>query len=802
MKISFNWLKEYIDFSYSPQELADTLTMLGLEVATVEKIGGPANDLDGVVVGHVQTAQPHPNADRLRVCLVDVGEAEPLHIVCGASNVAAGQKVAVARVGTTLYPFKGDPIKLKKSKIRGELSMGMICAEDELGLGPDHDGILVLDERWAAGTPFVDTLNIDEDYVIEIELTPNRVDAASHYGVARDLAAFLRTRPSLPEISLKKADLKRPHPVPVTIQDGDKCKRYTSIYIEGVKVGDSPEWMQKRLKAIGLRPINNIVDITNYVMMELGQPMHAFDAEELRGQQVIVKTMETPTAFLTLDEVERQLVPGEDLMICDAERPLCIGGVMGGLNSGVTAKTRNVFLEVAYFDPGAVRKTRSRMDLHTDSSYRNERGTDPFMIETAALRAASLMVALAGGKASQIQTVDTSTFPPFEIDFSLKRARVLYGKDIPREEQLDILQALEIEVEEDPDGDTLHLRVPPFRVDVTRPQDVMEEILRIHGYNSVEIPEAVNMSLNFRQYKDVFRLRHRYADFLSANGFYEIMNNSLVPAGLGNENAVHMLNPLSEDLGILRQSMLPGMLESIRYNQNRQIDNLAFYEFGKTYSRRDDTFEERSWLAMVISGQDHEPHWARQPHDTTLYTLTREVERMCAWFHLSGESEEIHEAPFAYGIRFMADGKPLLRYGKVDPERTDPYGIRNDVFYLEADWDLLSESYFASDITFSPIPQFPAMRRDISLLIDETISFAQLKAVVVQAQPKLIRKVALHDVYQGQGIPTGKKSYLISIELRDDAQTLEDKAADKIMQRAYQLLKKEVEAEIRGNDQV
>ena len=799
MKISYNWLKDYIDHPYEPQELSDILTMLGLEVGGMEEIGGIPGNLEGVVVGKVLECEQHPNADRLRVCKVEVGQAEPLSIVCGAPNVAAGQTVPVALVGTTLHPFNGDPIKLKKGKIRGEVSMGMICAEDELGLGEDHDGILVLDDKWEAGHPVIDTLELEKDWIIEIDLTPNRIDGASHYGVARDLAAFMRkgTQAKLPVLSYDPDAITAPHPVPIEIANTEKCQRFSSIYVSGVNVTDSPEWLQQRLKAIGLRPINNVVDITNYVLMELGKPIHAYDADKLVGPKIIVRTLDHDQPFTLLDGSERTLRAGEDLMVCDAEHPLCVAGTMGGLESGVTNETKNVLIESAYFDPSSVRSTSKALGIQSDSSYRFERGVDPHMTIFSAQRAADLILQLAGGTPTQLRDVKTEEFPPFEITFSLSKANRMYGKEIPAAEQIEILTALEIEVEADKDGDTLYLKVPPYRVDVRRPQDVMEEVLRVHGYNEVAIPPKVNLALEFRQYQDVFRLRQRYADYLSANGFYEILNNSLVSEQLGNEKAVPMLNPLSEDLGILRQSMLPGVLESIRYNQNRQNENLALYEFGKTYQKEESGYGEQEWLVWAVTGNNHPIHWKEKPGPVSVYTLTREVERLLAWFRLTGTWKEYRDDELAYGLEVEVAGKPLVQYGRISGEWMEQYDLRNEVFYARIDWPWLAQNYFQQEITYQEVPVYPAIRRDISMVIPETTSFDSIRSLIQRANPKLIRQIELHDVYQGKGIEAGKKSYLVSIVLRDDHKTLDDKVADKISRKLYHLLENEIRAEIR-----
>ena len=799
MKISYSWLQDYIDFEYTADKLSHILTMLGLEVGGLERLGRAPETLEGVLVGKVLSAEKHPNADRLKVCQVDVGGEEPLHIVCGAPNVAAGQKVPVATVGTTLHPFEGKPFKIKKGKIRGEVSQGMICAEDELGLGSDHEGILVLDEQLPVGSPFAESLQEQVDYQIEIDLTPNRIDGVSHYGVARDLGAFMRKKPQMPPISIDPQKLTQKNPITIEIIDEDKCHAFAGIYVEGVQIKESPEWLKKRLESIGLRPINNVVDITNYVMMELGQPLHAYDADTLKGQQIIVKTMAKDTTFTTLDKVERKILAKEDLMICDAEGMLGIGGIMGGLSSGVTEKTQNILLEAAYFDPGSVRKTSKRLGLHTDAAFRFERGVDPHMNAIAVLRAASLVVELAGGNPSKLTDIRTREFPHFEVDLSIKRANTLYGKKIPKKTQIEILEALEIQVEEDPkDVDLLHLKVPPYRVDVQRPHDIMEEILRVYGYNQVEVPEKVNLSLSYQDGIDAYQLRERYSDYLAANGFYETLTNSLVSQELGDKYAVPMLNPLSEDLAILRQSMLPSVLESIRFNQNRQNENLKFFEFGRTYGKYGEEYREEDWLVMVISGKQHAPHWENKPAAVNLFTLTREVDRLRSLFKLKGELQPIEHPELTYGLELVSHQEQLLYYGRVKEEWQEKYDIRNEVFYLCAHWPKLVKHYTDTEITYEDIPMYPSIRRDLSLLLDEMQSFVEIKQCIQKANPKLIKSIELHDIYLGKGIPEGKKSYLVSIVLRDDKKTLEDKSADKVIGRVLNLLDKEMGIGLRG----
>lgn len=796
MKVSYNWLKDYIDFDYDPAKLSEILTDLGLEVGGLEETGGVEGNLEGVVVGHVLSAEQHPNADRLRVCKVDVGQEEPLQIVCGAPNVAAGQKVPVSLVGTTLYPTEGDPFKIKKGKIRGEVSMGMICAEDELGLGTDHDGIMVLEGDPTPGTPVNQVIELDKDYIIEIDLTPNRIDGASHFGVARDLGAFMRQKARLPEMKFDSSQGTFKNPIPVSIEDESRCKRYMSVYIKGIEVKESPDWLKQRLTGIGLRPINNVVDITNYVLMELGHPMHAFDADEIVGQKVIVKTLEKETPFTTLDEVERKLVAHEDLMICDTTKPLCIGGTMGGINSGVTFKTKNVFLEVAYFAPGTVRKSAKRHGIHSDSSFRYERGIDMNMADNTIRRATDLILELAGGSASQVEDIRLDDFAPFPVELPKAQIHRLIGKEIPLTDIREIFEGLEMKIVEETD-DSFKLEVPAYRVDVQRPQDVIEDILRVYGYNNVAPSIKMNASVDFSQKKEAYRLKERYANYLSANGFYEILNNSLVHSDRGTKGAVFMVNPLSEDQSVLRENMVYGVLESILYNQNRQNEDLSLYEFGRTYHKKDDAYQEKEWLVMAVTGKKKDEHWADKPGVSTMFTLTKEVERISQWFRIEGSLEEVEHELFDYGLSYKVGGKSLLNYGRIKQELQDKFDLRNEVFYLELDWEYLAKLHERKAVLFQEIPMYPGMRRDFSLLIDEGVRFQDLRQVVAKTNPKLIKKVELYDVYQGKGVEKGKKSYLISVLLRDDKKSLEGKAADKISERITVNLAREFQAELR-----
>ena len=797
MKISYNWLKEYVSHDLSPEALSDALTMLGLETEGLpQRMGGPEGGLEGVVVGEIIQCEKHPNADRLSLCKVDVGQGDPLQIVCGAPNVAAGQKVPVAMIGTKLYPVEGEPFKIKKGKIRGELSQGMICAEDELGLGSSHEGIMVLTADINPGTAFAAVAPVEQDWMIEIDLTPNRIDAASHYGVARDLAAYLGKQAHLPQKTLDKQSLRTPHPISVRIEDVDKCRRYTSLYIAGVKVIESPDWLRQRLQTIGLRPRNNVVDALNYVLHELGHPLHAFDADLLDGGEIVVRTLQEDQKYQTLDGETRHLKAGQDLMICDARQPRCIAGTMGGQDGSVTERTQNILLESAWFDPGTVRRTAKRLGINSDSSYRFERGADPLMTETALLRAAALVIELAGGKPSQVSDIVVGSFEPHQVKLSVNHVCKLIGKDISQEEIGDILGRLDIRVEA-LDADRLHLHIPPYRVDVQRPQDVIEEILRIHGYDEVAPSPHVSVSLGQEQIFNREALFQRYCDYLSANGYYEIINNSMYALELAGENTVRLANPLSEDLGAMRSSLLPGFLQTIQYNQNRQEEDLALYEGGRTYLRQGEAYQEKQLLCLALTGRLHPMHWQGAGRQASLFSLTKEAERLQHWFGVQGQLRAGKHPELAYALELCYDGRVLLQYGKVATRWTQAYEIRNEVFFMEIDWEALADASFAAHQCFRAMSPFPAIRRDLSLLLDQSVSFEQVRQLSLAANPKLIRSVDLHDIYTGKGVPENKKSYLISLLFRDDRKTLQDKAVEKIMQRVLHLLEKGLGAELR-----
>lgn len=795
MKLSYNQLKQYTHFTHSPEDLGKLLTSTGLEVEGIERAGGEAYTFSQVVVGHVETVIPHPDADRLRICTVEVGQPEKLTIVCGAPNVAVGQKVPVALVGAILYPIGStEPLKIKKGKIRGQASEGMICAEDELGIGTNHEGIMILPESAIIGTPLTEVLSKDDDFQLEVAITPNRIDAASHIGAARDIAAVLKTELKMPEI-FDKSQLSAPNPISITIEATDLCKRYTGIYIQGVKVQESPDWLKKQLNTIGLRPINNIVDITNYVMMELGQPLHAFDADTLNGNAIVVRTLASNQPFVTLDEKERALLADTDVMICDATAPKCIAGIFGGLHAGVTMQTQNVFLESAYFDATAIRRTAKRLGLSTDSSFRFERGANPLITEFAALRALKLIVEMAGGTPSVVTDVQLADFPPFAVDLSIAKTQSLIGKAIPREEIIDILQRLDIVVK-DSSGDILHLQVPPYRVDVTRPQDVVEEILRIYGFNNVEFPGKMNFTPNTPKRKTAFEMQQIVANMLSNSGFYEIWNNSLTANRFASEKAVNILNPLSEELGVMRETLLNGGLETIRYNQNRQNDNLSLYEFGKTYLKSANGYFEREWLALFITGSKHEMHWETKQPKTSFFTLSREAQRLANLLGIKGECRETTHPEMDYAVEFVSKKKSVFVWGKVAQAALDAFDIHNEVFYMIGDWEAMYALHAENKTVYQAIPPYPGIRRDISMLIPDNETFANIQKTVAQVNP-LIKSVELHDVYKGKNIAEGQKSYLISLLIQDETRTLEDTTADKIWEKVCKTLENRIGAAIR-----
>ncbi|WP_276089929.1 phenylalanine--tRNA ligase subunit beta [Pedobacter sp. JY14-1] len=798
MKISYNWLKQFIETDKTPQELSLILTNIGLEVESLDKVQAVAGGLEGLVTGQVLTCVQHPNADRLRVTTVDVGGPEVLQVVCGAPNVAAGQKVIVATVGTTVHPTDGEPFKISKSKIRGEVSEGMICAEDEIGLGASHDGIMVLPADTAAGIPAKAYFKLEDDYVYEIGLTPNRADAASHLGVARDLAAYFRKQVQMPDLSDFNAGADG-LALGVSVEDTLACPRYSSLTISGVEVKASPDWLQDKLKVIGIRPINNVVDVTNYVLHDLGQPLHAFDADQISGGKIIVKKCEEGTPFITLDGVERKL-SGDDLMICDAEGPVCIAGVFGGKRSGVTESTVNVFLESAYFNAVSVRKTAKRHGLKTDASFRFERGTDPDMTVTALKRAALLIVVLGGGKVtSEVSDIYPIPVKPFEVEVSYAYINKLIGAEIPDAEIKSIVTALGIAVKSEAEG-TLQLEVPPYKVDVTRACDITEEVLRIYGYDNIAIPSKVNASLSYSQKPDREQTQHAVADLLTANGFMEIWCNSLTKGAYSKhpEEAVQILNPLSSDLNVMRQSLLMPALESVAYNQNRKTADIKFYEFGKTYHLIGGQYIERPRLLLVLSGSVLPEQWNHKAAPASFYNLKAAVDAVLGRLGVTGyQSAEIGDADFAYGLKYFRGEKTIVTFGAVTGADRKKTGVDREVFYADFDWAGLLDMVRKNRIVNRDVSKYPAVRRDLSMLVDTAVNFDQLKAIAYKSEKKLIRNVQVFDVYAGDKLPAGKKSYALNFTLQDEEQTLTDKQIDAVMQKIITNLVQNAGAEIR-----
>ncbi len=797
MKISYNWLKQYIKITQTPEEISTILTGTGLEVESLEKVLAIPGGLEGLVIGYVKECVQHPNADRLKVTKVDAG-GEELQIVCGATNVAAGQKVVVATVGTTVYPTVGEPFKINKSKIRGKVSEGMICAEDEIGLGTDHAGIMVLAQDAAIGTPAKTYFKLEDDYLFEIGLTPNRADAASHLGVARDIAAYLKTKVVLPDVaSFTTQNLALP--IEVEVQDAKACPRYSSLTISGIEVKDSPDWLKQKLIIIGLRPINNIVDITNYVLHSLGQPMHAFDADTIKGNKVIVKTCEAGTIFKTLDDVDRKL-SADDLMICNAEEPMTIAGIFGGINSGVTHQTKNIFLESAYFDSVSIRKTSKRHTLKTDASFRYERGTDP-EITVFALKYATLLIQeLAGGTVSSaITDFYPAPVASFSIQISYKHINRLIGKTISTEEIKSILTALDIKITAETE-EGLAVEVPSYRVDVTREVDIIEEILRIYGYNNIEIPNQIRASLNNAAKPDKDAVQNTLANLLASNGFNEILANSLTKAAYSEnlETAVKILNPLSNDLDVMRQTLLFSGLEVIAYNQNRKYPNLKLYEFGKVYHQYQDKFEEKHKLSLFLSGSNQPEQWNQKEQPVSFYHLKAAVDTLLQRAGIKDFTvAESENGLLDYGLSYKFGNKNLVTFGAVAKKELHKADVNQSVFYADFDFDLMLKQIGRNKIVFQEVPKFPAVKRDLSLLVDEVVTFNQLKQTALKSERKLIKEISVFDVYKGNKLPEGKKSYALSFVLLDEEKTLTDKAIDAAMQKIVFNLVKEAGAEVR-----
>ncbi|BDW94258.1 phenylalanine--tRNA ligase beta subunit [Flagellimonas marinaquae] len=803
MKISYNWLKQFVQIDWDAHKTGELLTDLGLEVEGIAQFESVKGGLKGIVVGQVLTCEKHPNADKLKLTTVDVGQEAPLQIVCGAPNVAAGQKVPVATVGTTLYTKEGEAWTIKKGKIRGEVSQGMICAEDEIGLGDGHDGIMVLNDDLVPGTPCAQVFDIENDEVFEIGLTPNRADAMSHFGVARDLKAGLEQKeiqkelvtPSTSNFSVDNRSLK----IDVEVKDSDLAPRYCGVTISNLIVQESPDWLKNRLKSIGLTPINNVVDVTNYVLHELGQPLHAFDASKIKGNKVEVKTLPAGSKFTTLDEVERELHE-DDLMICDGEKPMCIAGVFGGIHSGVTEHTTSIFLESAYFDPVSIRKTAKRHGLSTDASFRFERGIDINLSKYALKRAALLIREIAGGYITS-DIIDLFPKKPQDrqVFLTFNKINSLIGQEIPQDTIKSILSSLEIRINNVTESG-LGLTIPTYRVDVTREVDVIEEILRVFGYNNVDFKEKLNASIAKSSRFENHRLQDIIGNTLAAKGFYEIMTNSLVSSDFVEENtsAVEMLNPLSSDLSILRTSMLHSGLQTVSYNHNRQKNDLKLFEFGKTYHKMDEGFQENQHLSIFISGERTENSWATSSRKSDFFYLKGIVEILFERLGLGNlDVEPATDDNLAEGITFVKGSNQIASLGLVAKSALKRFDIKQEVFYANLDWDSVLNAVNRNNIIFKEIPKFPEVTRDFALLLDDSITFQKVYDIAWSTEKKLLKKVNLFDVYTGKNLPDGKKSYAVSFTLMDENKTLTDKQIDKIMGKLLTQYQKQLGAELR-----
>ncbi len=822
MNISYKWLQQYVDTDMTAEQVSEALTSLGLEVAAVERVETIRGGLRGLVVGEVLTCVEHPNSDHLHITSTRLApDAEPVQIVCGAPNVAAGQKVIVATVGTKLYD--GDKeFAIKKGKIRGEESLGMICAEDEIGVGTSHDGIIVLPDDAVVGTPAAEYYGVEDDYLIEVDLTPNRIDAASHYGVARDLAAWLTrhgvpTRAHRPSVEDFKSD-RTDGAVTVTVENAEACPRYSGLTIRGVKVAESPKWLKDLLLAVGQRPINNIVDITNYILLGTGQPMHCFDLAHVTGEHVVVRTVADGTRFVTLDEVERTL-SSRDLMICNEREPMCIAGVFGGKDSGVTESTTDIFLESACFHPTWVRKTARRHGLNTDSSFRFERGLDPNATIYNLKLAAILVKQLAGGEicGDIVDVASQAEFPGWKVDLPYDYVTGLIGKDIPQDVIREIVTNLEMKITAD-DGTTLSLEVPRYRVDVQRPCDVVEDILRVYGYNNVELSDSFHASLSIKTEVDYADdMQEFISGHLTAVGYREIMNNSLTPAAYyeGNEvypveHSVRIMNALSSDLNVMRQSLLYGGLESVARNINRKNANLSLYEFGNVY-RHDATvdnsavalapYSEKQMLALWLTGNNHDASWADATRAVTVFDLKATLENVLVAMGIELGTlveERVSNALFADAIEYRnRGGKTVAMLAVTDDATLKRLDVDVPVFYAEVDWKLACRLASKRDVKFADLPKTLPVKRDLALLVDTAVTYAEIERVVRDTERRLLRDVTLFDVYESKKLEAGKKSYAISMTLQDDTKTLNDHQIDAVMSRIVAALQERLGATLR-----
>ncbi|MEG3658728.1 phenylalanine--tRNA ligase subunit beta [Arenibacter palladensis] len=808
MKISYNWLKQFLKIDWDSNRTAELLTDLGLEVEGISPFESVKGGLKGIVVGEVLTCIKHPNADKLKLTTVNIGLETPLQIVCGAPNVEAGQKVAVATIGTTLYTAEGEAWVIKKGKIRGEESHGMICAEDELGLGESHDGIMVLPDGLKVGTPCSEVFEIEVDEVFEIGLTPNRADAMSHFGVARDLKAGFKQKDILKELITPPVTnfniVNRSLKIDVEVIKSELAPRYCGITISNLIVQPSPDWLKNRLRSIGITPKNNVVDATNYVLHELGQPLHAFDAAKIKGNKIIVKTLPKGTQFTTLDGVQRTLSE-EDLMICDTEKPLCIAGVLGGQNSGVTESTSSIFLESAFFNPVSVRKTAKRHSINTDASFRFERGIDIDNVEYCLKRAALLIHEIAGGDiTSDIVDIYPKKKDDYHVFLTFDKINKLIGQEIPKDTIKSILASLDIKVKNVTESG-LGLSIPFYRVDVQREVDVIEEILRVFGYNNVEFKEKLNASIAPTSKFEDYKIQNIIGNFLASKGFNEILANSLtspvynkLSEDIKEEHTISMLNPLSTDLSVMRQSMLFSGLEAIVHNSNRQMHNLKIFEFGKTYHQYETQREEKKHLSILVTGNRLEDSWTTPPKKADFFYLKAIVENLLNRLGLTQLISQPNTSDtLSEGISLSLDNKSIVSLGVVKKSILKEFDIKEEVLYADFDWYCILEAIVTNKIIYKEIPKYPEVKRDYALLVDEQVSFKQIYDIALQTERKYLTNVNLFDVYNGKNLPEGKKSYAVSYTLQDENGTLTDKQIDKIMNKLLHRYESELGAELR-----
>ena len=809
MKVSYNWLKTYLSINLPAVQVAEVLTDIGLEIEGVDEVEAMPGGLKGLVIGEILSVAKHANADKLNVTEVNIGTDENLPIVCGAPNVSVGQKVVVATVNAILYPSDGDPFKIKKAKIRGEVSIGMICAEDEIGLGEGHDGIMVLPNDTVVGTPASEYFKVESDYVFEIGLTPNRADAMSHYGVARDLAVGLKQQNllnndvvvTIPETNFKVDNTSKT--LKVNVASVEACSRYCGVSISGITVQESPDWLKNRLRSIGLKPVNNVVDATNFILHDMGQPLHAFDADQIKGDEVNVKMLAQNTPFVTLDEVERKLNE-KDLMICNAEEGMCIAGVFGGVHSGVTNKTTSIFLESAYFNPVFVRKTAKRLGLNTDASFRFERGIDPNITMVALKRAAMLIKELTGGEiSSEVSDTNPTQVENFEVPFNVERACAVIGKVIPTEEIKNILAQLEIKIKSEAGAEWL-LNVPPYRNDTTREADVIEDILRIYGYNKIAIPEKLVGSVSYSTGLDHPTLKNSMANLLVGMGYNESMSNSLASKevvskikGFDVEQFVDVENPLSNELNMMRPNLMYHALEVVKYNANRKQPDLRLFEMGKSYLKGDEKYIETELMSFTITGNIYSESWIGKETPINLAYARSVVDAILKRYKVEVNISELNHPAYEYGLNFNMGNKVLAYVGKVSDETLNHFDVSEPVYFGEINRDILLKKARKNKVSVIELPKYPQVRRDLALLINNDVQFDSLKENIKKSERKLLQEVDLFDVYQGKNLPEGKKSYAVKIILQDAKETLTDKRVDKVMDKIISSLKAEFNAELR-----